>query len=128
MQTVYVRANICFRKPQLKSDVSIPLTENKNTTKIIFRYLFSSRSIRFFFGKFGSRHYLHPPFETVITKHECVIKDGDGIYLFKAQYPHANSRGRPPYTSLKNKLREFNKRRKHFPLGDHSVNSDSVCS
>ena len=32
-----------------------------------------------FFANFASRRYLHPPFETVITKHECVIEDGDGI-------------------------------------------------
>ena len=33
-----------------------------------------------------------------------------------------------PYFSLVNELREFHKRSKHFPLGDHFINSQNLIS
>ena len=39
-----------------------------------------------------------------------------------------NSPDRPPYISLKNLPREFDKRAKHFPFGDHFVYSHNLFS
>ena len=38
---------------------------------------------------------------------------------FKPQYPQTNSPELPPYTALKSKFGEFDKRSKHFPRGNH---------
>ena len=46
------------------------------------------------------------------------------IWSFKPQYPHTNS----PNISFNNKLREFDKRSRHFPLGDHFFNSHNLLS
>ena len=45
---------------------------------------------------------------------------------FKPQYPHTNSPNWSPYISLKNELREFVKRSRHFYLGDHFINSHNL--
>ena len=50
---------------------------------------------------------------------------------FKPQDQHTNSPNWSPYISLKNELREFDNRSKHFPLGDyfiysHNISLDSV--
>ena len=47
---------------------------------------------------------------------------------FKPQYPQANSPNWSLYISLKNKLREFEKRSKQFLLGDHLINSHNLIS
>ena len=47
---------------------------------------------------------------------------------FKPQYPQANSPNCSLYISLKNKLREFEKRLKHFLFGDHLINSHNLIS
>ena len=48
----------------------------------------------------------------------------DSIWLpFKPQCPHINSPYWSSYISLKNKLREFNNRSKHFLCSDHFINS-----
>ena len=46
----------------------------------------------------------------------------------KQHYPHTNSPNWSLYISLKNKLREFDKRSKHFLLGDHFINSHNLIS
>ena len=43
-------------------------------------------------------------------------------------YLYANSPNRSLYISLKNELREFDKRSKHFLLGDHFINSHNLIS
>ena len=50
------------------------------------------------------------------------------VTTFKPQYPHANSPNWSLYISFKNKLREFDKRSRHFPLGDHFINSHNLIS
>ena len=47
---------------------------------------------------------------------------------FKPQYPHTNSPNWSLYISLRNKLREFGRRSKHFLLGDHFINSHNHFS
>ena len=47
---------------------------------------------------------------------------------FKPQYPHTNSPNCPPYISIKNTLREFVRRSKHFLLGDYFINSNNLFS
>ena len=49
-------------------------------------------------------------------------------YPFKPQYPQANSPNWSLYISLKNKLREFDKRSKYFLFGDHLINSHNLIS
>ena len=44
-------------------------------------------------------------------------------YPFNSQYPRTNSPNWPLYITLKNELREFDKRSKYFLLGDHFINS-----
>ena len=49
-----------------------------------------------------------------------------GFHVFLSwifDYPHTNSPNWSLYISLKNKLREFDKRSKYFFVGDHSINS-----
>ena len=46
----------------------------------------------------------------------------------KSQYPHTNSPNWSPYISLKNELREYDKRSEHFPSGDHFINSHNLIS
>ena len=41
---------------------------------------------------------------------------------------HTNSPNWSLYISLKNELREFDKKSKHFPLGDHFINSHNLVS
>ena len=56
---------------------------------------------------------------------------GKTVYLinpFKPQYPHKNSPNWSLYISLRNKLREFGRRSKHFLLGDHFINSHNYFS
>ena len=48
--------------------------------------------------------------------------------LIKSQYPHTNSPNWSLYISLKNELREFDKRSKHFLVGDHFINSHNLIS
>ena len=43
-------------------------------------------------------------------------------------YPNTNSPNWSLYISIKNKLREFGKRSKHFLLGDYFVNSHDIFS
>ena len=50
-----------------------------------------------------------------------------GIF-FKIQYAHTNSPNWSLYISIKNKLREFDKRSKHFPSGDYFINSRNLFS
>ena len=45
---------------------------------------------------------------------------------FKPQYQHTNSPNWSPYISLKNELREFDNRSRHFLLGDHFIYSHNV--
>ena len=45
---------------------------------------------------------------------------------FKPQYPHTTSPNWSPYISLENELREFDKRSRHFFLGDHFINSHNL--
>ena len=47
---------------------------------------------------------------------------------FKPQYPQANSPNWSLYISLKNELREFDKRSKYFLFGDHFINSHNLVS
>ena len=44
------------------------------------------------------------------------------------QYPHTNSPNWSLCISLKNELREFDKRSRHFLLGDHFINSHNLIS
>ena len=44
------------------------------------------------------------------------------------QYLYTNSPYWSSYICIKNKLREFDKRSKHFPLGDHFINSHNLFS
>ena len=44
----------------------------------------------------------------------------------KPQYPDTNSPVCSPYILLKNELREFDKRSKHFPFGDHFIDSQDL--
>ena len=49
-----------------------------------------------------------------------------GFHVFLSwifDYPHTNSPNWSLYISLKNELREFDKRSKYFFVGDHSINS-----
>ena len=39
-----------------------------------------------------------------------------------------NSPNWSPYVSLKNEFREFDKRSRHFPFGDHFINSHNLIS
>ena len=50
------------------------------------------------------------------------------LLTFKTQCPHTNSPNWSLYISLKNELREFDKRSKHFILGDHFINSHNLIS
>ena len=47
---------------------------------------------------------------------------------FKPQYQHTNSPNWCLYIFLKNELREFDKRSKHFLLDDHFINSHNLVS
>ena len=47
---------------------------------------------------------------------------------FKPQYRHTNSPNWSLYITLKDELREFDKRSKHFLLGDHFINSHNLIS
>jgi len=58
---------------------------------------------------------------------------GNGLFLykrrdypFKPQYPHTNSPNWWLYISLKNELREFDNRSRHFLLCDHFINSHNL--
>ena len=55
-------------------------------------------------------------------------KYANNPWPFKPQYPLANSPNWSLYISLKNKLREFEKRSKHFLFGDHFINSYNLIS
>ena len=48
------------------------------------------------------------------------------MLLNKPQYPDTNSPVCSPYIFLKNELREFDKRSKHFPFGDHFIDSHDL--
>ena len=50
-----------------------------------------------------------------------------GLLYLKA-YTGTNSPNWSPYISLKNVLREFDKRSRHFLLGDHFINSHYLIS
>ena len=50
-----------------------------------------------------------------------------GLLYLKA-YTGTNSPNWSPYSSLKNVLREFDKRSKHFLVGDHFINSHYLIS
>ena len=50
------------------------------------------------------------------------------IQPFKPQNPHSNSPNRSLYISLKKKLRESDKRSKHFLFSDHFINSHNLIS
>ena len=50
-----------------------------------------------------------------------------GLLYLKA-YTGTNSPNWSPYISLKNVLREFDKRSRHFLLGDHFINSHHLIS
>ena len=47
---------------------------------------------------------------------------------FKPQYPHTNSPNWSLYISFMNELGEFDKKSRHFPLGDHFINSHNLIS
>ena len=49
-------------------------------------------------------------------------------YPFKPQYPHTTSPNWSLCISIKNKLREFDKRSMHFPFSDHFTNSHDLFS
>ena len=60
-------------------------------------------------------------------------RDSDFVSLVKTAlgslpHPHTNSPNWSLYISLKNVLREFDKRSKHFLLSDHFVNSHNLIS
>ena len=48
------------------------------------------------------------------------------VLTFKPQYPHTNSPNWSLYIFLKNKLREFDNRSRHFLLCDHFINSHNL--
>ena len=48
------------------------------------------------------------------------------LLTLKPQYLHTNSPNWSLYISLKNELREFVKRSRHFYLGDHFINSHNL--
>ena len=50
-----------------------------------------------------------------------------GLLYLKA-YTGTNSPNRSPYISLKNVLREFDKRSRHLLFGDHFINSHYLIS
>ena len=54
----------------------------------------------------------------------------DLTYPFKPQYPNTNSPNWSPYNVifLKNVLREFDERSRHFLFSDHFINSDKPIS
>ena len=62
----------------------------------------------------------------------CYVKNRKGFTLLKTgtevTVPQANSPNWSLYISLKNKLREFDKRSKHFLFGDHLINSHNLIS
>ena len=53
---------------------------------------------------------------------------GVDFLTLKPQYPHTNSPNWSLYISIKNKLREFDKRSKHFPSGDRFTDSHNPFS
>ena len=60
---------------------------------------------------------------------EVAVSGGSTVLKsFKPQYPHTNSPNWSLYISLKNELREFDKRSKYFLLGDHFPNSHNLIS
>ena len=67
--------------------------------------------------------------KTTLSNHLKFRLMMSSTYLpFKSQYPHTNSPNCSLYISLKNELREFDKRSKHFLLGDHFINSHNLVS
>ena len=48
--------------------------------------------------------------------------------IIKPQYSNTNSPNLSLYISLKNVLREFDKKSKHFLLGDQFINSHNLIS
>ena len=59
---------------------------------------------------------------------EELKKVGWALNPVSPQYLHTNSPNWSSYISIKNKLREFDKRSKHFLLGDHFANSHNLFS
>ena len=47
---------------------------------------------------------------------------------FMLQHPHTNSPHWSPYRALKNLLKEFEERSKHFPFGDHFITTHNLSS
>ena len=76
-----------------------------------------------FFSAFGPQFGLKirgdPPLDPPLTYASTLIP-------FKPQYLHTNSPNWSPYILLKNELREFDKRSRHFYLGDHFINSHNL--
>ena len=62
------------------------------------------------------------------TKLQRLMKNFRASLPFKPQYPHTNSPNWSLYILLKNKLREFDERSKHFLLGDQFINSHNQIS
>ena len=59
---------------------------------------------------------------------DCWPRPQSSLFTFKPQYLNTNSPNWSLYISLKNELREFDKRSKYFLLGDHFINSHNLVS
>ena len=80
---------------------------------------------------FSIFHFLLVPSKmTVVASNRPFYRYSGHIELirFNPQYPHTNSPNWSLYISLRNKLREFGRRSKHFLLGDHFINSHNHFS
>ena len=76
------------------------------------------RHVTFKLGKFANFRVLF----TVVSM-DCALLM---INPLRVNYPHTSSPNWSPYISLKNKFREFDKRSRHFYLGDHFINSHNL--
>ena len=65
-------------------------------------------------------------FQCDLTNNQA--NNGGNIYFFKIQYGPTNSPNWSLYISIKSKLRECDKRSKHFPVGDYFINSHDLFS
>ena len=68
---------------------------------------------------------IHSSFNHTIKVHTPTTFQQD---LNMPQYPHTNSPNWSLYISLKNELREFDNRSRHFLLGDQFINSHNQIS
>ena len=85
-------------------------------------------AIAFLFGQLHfndvTSHALFYGGHLVMRSKRCAVQN-QGNHL-KPQYPHTNSPNWSLYISLKNELREFDNRSRHFLLCDHFINSHNL--